>query len=344
MSEENIVELDDVQEASSAQASMKPNPRTSKSEMLSQVMKVFSGMKREDLSKFLNDTLAQVGKEDETVPNYSGKNKNSISQGGSSAPSPSSAPAMSMAAMREDVEELFNEDETLSEEFKTKAGTLFEAAVTNRVELEIARLEEEFEEKLEEQVTASVDELHGQVDKYMQYVVEQWMEQNEVAIENNFRVQVTENFIHGLKNLFEESYVEVPEEKVDLIDDMEARIAELEESLESVESQNVELNNLIREARVEAAFEEVAEDLADTQAEKLRSLSEGLEYSSIDEYVEKLNIIKEQYFTESAKESKGSTGLITEEESVGSNDGSDDAVIPEHMKHYFNAISKTIKK
>lgn len=347
MSEENIVETDEeqnVQESSSAQASLKPNSRASKSEMLSQVMKVFSGMKREDLSKFLNDTLAQVGKEDETVPDYSGKNASSVATSGSSAPAPSSAPAMTMAAMKEDVQDLFSEDETLSEEFKEKAGTLFEAAVNNRVQLETVRLEEEFEQKLEEQVTETVDELHEQVNKYMQYVVEQWMEQNEVAIENNFRVQITENFIEGLKGLFAENYVDVPAEKVDMIGDLESKIAELEESLNTVHVENIELHNLIQEARIEAAFEDVSEDLVDTQIEKLRSLSEGIEYSDVDEYIEKLTIIKNQYFNESKKESNGSTGLIDEEESVGSNDVIDEAVVPEHMKQYFNAISNTIKK
>jgi len=242
------------------------------------------------------------------------------------------------------MDELLADQEDLSEDFKAKASTLFEAAVQNRVVLEVARLEEEFETQLEEKITESVDELHQQVEQYMDYVVEQWMQENEVAIESNFRVQATESFIDGLKNLFAESYVEVPEEKVDLIADLQQSVAELEESLESVQAENLKLNAMISEASVEAAFEEVSEDLVETQVEKLRSLAEGIEYADAEEYAEKLKIIKEQYFTESKQENEGHTGLIDEEVSVGSNDESEEGqaqVIPEEMKHYFQAISRT---
>jgi len=244
------------------------------------------------------------------------------------------------------MEELLDGQEDLSEDFKEKATTLFEAAVQNRVMLETARIEEEFESQLEERVTESVDELHEQVNQYMDYVVEQWMQENEVAIENNFRVQATESFIDGLKNLFAESYVEVPEEKIDLVDELQSKLAEIEESLESVQAENLKLNALINEATVEACFDEVSEDLVDTQVEKLRSLAEGIEYTDAEEYAEKLKIIKEQYFTESKTENEGSTGLINEEVSVGSNDDSEGEtqVIPHEMKSYFNAISSTIRK
>jgi len=334
---EEVVENEVSLEEASAEATLKPQNAT-KSSMLSQMMGIFAGMKKEDLSSFLSKTLAQVGKEDETVPDTSAKNAASVAmKGGVTAPSPSTG------AMKEDVQELFGEQEDLSEEFKTEASTLFEAAVQNRVVLEVARLEEEFDAKLEEQVTESLDELHQQVNNYMDYVVEKWMEKNEVAIANNFRVEATEQFIDGLKNLFAENFVEVPEEKVDMIGELESRVAELEESLESVEAENVKLNKVISEAQVEAAFDDVSEGLADTQVEKLRSLTESMEYDSIDEYTQKLEIVKKQYFSESPESE--TTGLITEEDSVGSNDEPEqEQMIPEEMKGYFNAISKTIKK
>ena len=334
---EEVVENEVSLEEASAEATLKPQNAT-KSSMLSQMMGIFAGMKKEDLSSFLTKTLAQVGKEDETVPDTSAKNAASVAmKGGVTAPSPSTG------AMKEDVQELFGEQEDLSEEFKTEASTLFEAAVQNRVVLEVARLEEEFDAKLEEQVTESLDELHEQVNNYMDYVVEKWMEKNEVAIANNFRVEATEQFIDGLKNLFAENFVEVPEEKVDMIGELESRVAELEESLESVEAENVKLNKVISESQVEAAFDDVSEGLADTQVEKLRSLTESMEYDSIDEYTQKLEIVKKQYFSESPESE--TTGLITEEDSVGSNDEPEqEQRIPEEMKGYFNAISKTIKK
>ena len=351
MSEENQIEVEEavdvvgqeesLEEASSGAAeTLKPS--ATKTQMLGDLMSKVAGMTKQDLSAFLDKTLAQVGKEADSVPDTSGKNAASVNHSGAGVPSP--RVAVPAKAMKEDMDELLADQEDLSEDFKAKASTLFEAAVQNRVVLEGARLEEEVETQLEEKITESVDELHSQVEQYMDYVVEQWMAENEVAIENNFRVQATESFIDGLKNLFAESYVEVPEEKIDLVAELQASVAELEESLESVQAENVKLNNMISEASVEAAFEDVAEGLVDTQVEKLRSLAEGVEFASAEEYAEKLKIIKEQYFTESTKENEGHTGLIDEEVSVGSNDEDDSEkgkVIPEQMKHYFQAISRT---
>jgi hypothetical protein len=351
MSEENQIEVEEavdvveqeesLEEASSGAAeTLKPS--ATKTQMLGDLMSKVAGMTKQDLSAFLDKTLAQVGKEADSVPDTSGKNAASVNHSGAGVPSP--RVAVPAKAMKEDMDELLADQEDLSEDFKAKASTLFEAAVQNRVVLEVARLEEEFETQLEEKITESVDELHQQVEQYMDYVVEQWMQENEVAIETNFRVQATESFIDGLKNLFAESYVEVPEEKVDLIDELQSAVAELEESLESVQAENLKLNAMISEASVEAAFEEVSEDLVETQVEKLRSLAEGIEYANAEEYAEKLKIIKEQYFTESKQENEGHTGLIDEEVSVGSNDDSEEGdavVIPEEMKHYFQAISRT---
>jgi len=351
MSEENQIEVEEavdvveqeesLEEASSGAAeTLKPS--ATKTQMLGDLMSKVAGMTKQDLSAFLDKTLAQVGKEADSVPDTSGKNAASVNHSGAGVPSP--RVAVPAKAMKEDMDELLADQEDLSEDFKAKASTLFEAAVQNRVILEVARLEEEFETQLEEKITESVDELHQQVEQYMDYVVEQWMQENEVAIESNFRVQATESFIDGLKNLFAESYVEVPEEKVDLIDELQSAVAELEESLESVQAENLKLNAMISEASVEAAFEEVSEDLVETQVEKLRSLAEGIEYANAEEYAEKLKIIKEQYFTESKQENEGHTGLIDEEVSVGSNDESEEGeptVIPEEMKHYFQAISRT---
>lgn len=352
MSEENIVEVEEtvdavvedqennLDEASAAQASLKPS--ATKSQMLSDLMSKVAGMSKQDLSSFLDKTLAQVGHEDETNPHDAGPNQSSIKQSGAGTPSP--RVAVPAKAMKEDMEELMADQEDLSEDFKARATVIFEAAVNNRIAFIQADLEEQYEEKLETAITESIDELHGQVEKYMDYVVEKWMEENEVALENNFRVQATESFIEGLKNLFAESYVDVPEEKIDLVDGLVEQVQDLEAKLEKVEAENIELTNIISEATVETAFEEVSEGLVSTQVEKLRTLAEGIEYTSASDYAEKLKIIKEQYFTESKKE-EGSTGLINEEVSVGSNDDiEDEAVVPHEMKNYFEAISKTIRK
>lgn len=333
LEDQNIAE-ETIEENTSAMQSLKPH--ASKSEMLSSVMKHFAGMTKQDLSAFLDKTLDQVGKEADSGLATSAKNMGDIKMNSVPAPAPMAA------GVKEDVEDLFDGEE-LSEEFRTKTSTLFEAALSNRVNLEVARIEEEYETKLEEQVSASIDEMHEQINTYMDYVVEKWMEENSVALENNFRVESTENFIEGLKTLFAENYVDVPEEKVDMIGEMEETISKLEEQLEASISENVHLTNEINENKVVSAFEEITEGLVDTQVEKLRSLSENVEFASIDEYKEKLSIIKNQYFSESKEET--TSGLIVEEETIGSNDNvSDEKVVPVEMRNYVQAISKTIKR
>lgn len=331
--DQNIAE-EHIEETTSAMASLKPT--ASKSEMLSKAMKHFAGMSRQDLSAFLDKTLDQVGKEADSGLATSAKNMGDIKMNSVAVPAPMAA------GVKEDVESLFDGEE-LSEDFHAKATTLFEAAVSNRVTIESARIEEDYETKLEEQVSESISELHEQINTYMDYVVEKWLEENSVELENNFRVESTENFIQGLKTLFAESYVEVPEEKIDLIGTMEETISDLESQVESVVSENVRLTNEINENMVVSAFEEVTAGLVDTQVEKLRSLSENVEFASIDEYKEKLAIIKGQYFSESKEETN--TGLIVEEDTIGSNDNvSDEKTVPVEMRNYVQAISKTIKR
>ena len=316
---ENDVSIEEATDSSIAEAKKAPT----KSAVLAQAMGYLANMRKEELSSFLEKTMT-MGDKDKKEKEMTEKNSSSVT-------------------MKEDVLELFSGQDDLSEEFKTEASTLFEAAVQNRVVLEVARIEEESDVKLEEQVTESIDQLHEQVNSYMDYVVEKWMEQNEVTLENNFRVEATETFIDGLKNLFTESYVVVPEEKVDLVSELETHVAELEESLESVSAEMIELNKVISEAHVEAAFCAVSEGLADTQIEKLRTLTESIEHDSVEEYVSKLEIVKKQYFSESIE--SDSTGFISEESSVGSNDEPEvQQIIPEEMKGYFAAISKTNKR
>ena len=323
-----VEEVETVVEQSAGAATL--GKKATKAEMLSSVMKHFAHMTKQDLSSFLDKTLAQVG--NEPTKDTSSQNQNSIDT------KPSNA-------VKEDLEEIFGETEELSEEFRTKASTLFEAAVSNRVVVEVARIEEQYEQKLEEEVTTAIDELHEQVSKYMDYVVEKWMEENSVAIESHYRTEATENFIASLKDLFVENYVEVPEEKIDLLGEYEAYMEELEEALNASEAEKVRLNALIEQSEIQDKFDEISEGLADTQVEKLRSLSEGVEFSSIEEYAEKLDIIKNQYFTESNVQ-KTETGLLAEETAIGMNDLQEEteAVVPVEMRDYVAAISKTLRK
>jgi hypothetical protein len=198
--------------------------------------------------------------------------------------------------MSEHVEALFAGEE-LSEEFKQKAITIFEAAVTQKLEEELANLEEAYAEALEEEVAQIQNELTENVDDYLNYVVEQWVSENEVAIESNLRTELTEDFISGLRQLFAENYIDIPDERVSVVEEMSAKVLELEEKLNEEIERNVSLTKMINESSRDSILADACDGLTATQAEKLKSLSEGIAFTTADEFSHKLDIIKENYFT-----------------------------------------------
>ena len=203
--------------------------------------------------------------------------------------------------MKEDVDALFGDDETISEEFKSKVSTIFEARVADRV----SQIEEETEEKyagmLEEAVESIRADLTEKVDDYLSYVVEQWMKDNEIAIESGLRSELTEDFIAGMRNLFAEHYIDVPAEKVDLVDELAGKVEELESKLNEEIERAVDLKKSLVESRKVEMTREVCEGLTDTQVEKIKSLAESVQFSTEDEYKQKLETIRENYFPSNAK-------------------------------------------
>ena len=197
--------------------------------------------------------------------------------------------------MSEHVEALFAGEE-LSEEFKTKATTIFEAAVKQKIDEEIARLEEAYAETLAEQVEEIKESLSSDVDDYLNYVVENWVSDNEVAIEAGLRTELTEEFISGLRSLFAEHYIDIPEDKVSVVEEMSTRVSELEEKLNEEIERNVALNKMLNESTQYDIISEACDGLVVTQAEKLKKLAEGIEFTTAEEYANKLNILKESYF------------------------------------------------
>ena len=195
-----------------------------------------------------------------------------------------------------DVAALIN-GESLSEEFKTKAATIFESAVVVRVKEEVARLEEEFESKLVEQVDAITEGLVEKIDGYLDYVVEQWMEQNEIALENGVKGDIMESFITGMRDLFKEHYIEVPEEKYDVIGEMEAQIDTLNAKLDEQFAANVEMKKSLQEHARKDIVSELSEGLADTDSEKFHALVEELSFEDVDTFKVKVQTIRENYFT-----------------------------------------------
>jgi len=203
--------------------------------------------------------------------------------------------------MKEDIDSLFADDSTISEEFKTKAATIFEARVLDRV----TQIEEEIETKyagmLEEAVASIKSDLTEKVDDYLNYVVEQWMADNQIAVESGLRAELTEEFIAGLRNLFAEHYIDVPAEKVDLVDELASKVEELEGKLNEEIERGVGFAKALVESRKNEITREVCEGLTTTQIEKIKSLAESVEFSTEDEYKNKIETIRENYFPSGVK-------------------------------------------
>ncbi len=188
------------------------------------------------------------------------------------------------------------EGENLSEEFHAKATTIFEAAVKAKLEEEVALLEQAYAETLEERVEEIMEELASNVDDYLNYVVEQWISENEVAVESALRSELTEDFISGLKSLFAEHYIDIPEEEVQVVEELSATVEELEAKLNEEIHRNVELTSMLAESRKVELAVQVCEGLTDTQTQKLLALVENVEYTDDDSFVEKISTLRENYF------------------------------------------------
>lgn len=214
--------------------------------------------------------------------------------------------------VKEDVAAL-TEGEELSEEFKQKAETIFEAAVVARVKAETARIEEEFETRLNEQVEKNVEGLVEQVDGYLGYVAEQWIEQNELALERGMKSEILEGFVEGLKGLFEQHYIDVPEERFDVLGDMEQKMEELEDKLNEQVKKNIEAQKVISEHQRKEILDIAKEGLTDTEVEKLVGLSEELAFDDAETFAKKIQTIRESYFTNKAKSDTIVESVISDE-------------------------------
>ena len=197
----------------------------------------------------------------------------------------------------EDMDALVESEATLSETFKDKAAVIFEAAIKSKVSEEVAKIESELQEELDEEIKTAREEMIEQVDGYMNYVVEKFMEENKLAIENGIRTEIAEDFMSKLKDLFTESYIDVPESKVDLVDELSEQVADLEERLNETTETAIEQNQLLEELMRDAIIREHSRDLAETQVEKLKSLAEELDFEDPETFAAKVETVKESYFT-----------------------------------------------
>jgi uncharacterized coiled-coil protein SlyX len=241
--------------------------------------------------------------------------------------------------VKEDMDALFNGEE-LTEEFKDKATTIFESAVMVRVKEEVARLEEEFESKLAEQVAQNTEGLVEQVDGYLGYIAEQWMAQNEIALERGIKAEILESFVTGMKSLFEEHYIDVPEEKYDVLGEMEDRIGELEAKLNEQVAANIELSKTISEAKRTEIIKSVSEGLTDLETEKFLGLAEELSYEDAETFESKVKTIRENYFT--TKQSTIVESVVTDAPVELLSEEKKTQIDPT-MTAYLSALNKSFK-
>jgi len=274
-----------------------------------------------------NPGVEDTSTENNTKPtgDNSAKNKASVATGG----------------VKEDIDAMFAGEE-ITEEFREKATTIFEAAVQARVtEIESA-LTEQYEQKLSEEITEFMSEVDKRIDEYMDYVVQEWLEENEIAIDNSLRTEIVEEFIEGMKKLFVESYIDIPEDKLDVLGTLAAKVEELETKLnESIES-NIQMKKVVAEHTKQAIFSEVSEGLAATQVEKFAALAEGVDYTDEETYKRKLEIVKENYFADKkvVKDLVESEVDSAEEPTETAQPKITDPVVASYMA----AISRTAKK
>ena len=346
---------EDEEEAESAKASTKKEsiqvPKT-KSAMVKDIYEKINSLKKADLEGLYSSYMTVEEGKDEDLSSKDVEDMGGDPEGGSppegikplkpkkkkiKAPKAESV----QIDVKQDVEALVQGEE-LSDEFKSKAATIFEAAVhakvVNELNKRIEDLEKEYQEEAEIQTEEFRKSMTEKVDGYLNYVVEEWMGENELAVEKGIRSELVEDFMSGLKNLFQEHYIDIPEEKVDLVDDLFSKVEELENKLNEQTTKNIDLTKSISEYKKEETVDTVCEDLTDTQSEKVKELAKGVEYEDESQYKGKLEMIVENYFP---------TAQVKSEEEVTNDDNSDEENTEKLnaplMEEYTKAITRSNK-
>ena len=233
----------------------------------------------------------------------------------------------------EDIDAIIKEEATLSDGFRGKASAIFEAVLTSKLSEEIDRLEAEYAQNLEEEVSEVQSSLVEKVDSYLNYVVEGWVEDNELAVTQGLRTEIAEEFMTSLQSVFKEHYIEVPEGKEDLVDDLNEQVTELEETLNKTTEDNIQLHESVQTLERSEVVREQSSGLAHTEAEKLSSLVEDIEFDNKDNFEMKVKVVRESYFTKDISES------VDEASAVVGNDSAPVAVNSDSMSRYSQAIS-----
>lgn len=269
-----------------------------------------------------------------SVDQASGKTKRQPARKGDKLNAKDEPAQQGNVKFKEDLDALVDSEATLSESFREKAGVIFEAAFAAKVAEEVERLEEQYEEKLSEETTAIKEDLVEKVDGYLNYVVEQWMQDNQIAIEAGLRTEIAEGFMTALKDVFVEHYIEVPESQVNIVDELAEQVDGLQEQLGKVTEDNIALTESVQTLKRQAIIAEASEGLTVAQSEKLAKLSENVDFDSEESFAKKVATIKESYFP-------GEEVVITEE--IEEDDSSTPVATSPLMAQYLDAIAKSQK-
>lgn len=346
--EKKEVELDNeavaVEEETSNAGTIDAKPTdVSRSELMASLVNYANSLgNKEELAAFVSKlpNAKEMTKSNDEIYNSTQQTTGDASSKNKAGIKSSGAPSEPMHSVKEDLKALFGDDQTLSEDFRLRTEALFEAAVATRVGMEIAKIEEATEAKYSESFDAVVAEMNENIDSYLNYAVAEWLQENKLAVESNIRTEVMESFLTGLKDLFIEHYVDVPEDKVDVVESMAAKIEELEAQVNETTQKNIELSKVVSEKEVKEATSELSEGLTDTQKEKFVKLVEAVNYTSADEFVKKASVIKETYFSAKSEVKVPQDQLLNE--SVDE-PAPAEKIAPE-MQAYASALSRSLKR
>ena len=306
-------------------------PKT-KAGVIQAAVDMLKSARKEDAQKL----FAKMAKVDETSEEESIASVDSAVKKVKKAAEPKAKAKVESVDFDEDLDALVKEEATLSEEFRGKAGAIFEAVLTSKLTQEVERLESEYAQNLEEEVADVQSSLVEKVDSYLNYVVENWMKENEVAIQNGLRTEIAEDFMTSLQGVFKEHYIEVPEGKVDLVDELNESVTELEETLNKTTEDNIELHNKVQVLERAEVVREQSLGLAETEAEKLASLVEDIEFDNKESFETKVQVVKESYFKQEVTES------VDEVDSLLGEDNQE-VELSDSMAKYTQAITNFTK-
>ena len=306
-------------------------PKSTKTAMINAMLGAMKGMKKDDIAASWGKITASLEPEEDSDED---KDDDEVAE--------KKTPVKEVKKVTKedidvsaDVKALFG-DEDLSEEFKSSATLIFESAVLSKINEVLETVCVDLDEEVSAEKEDILESLSSRLDDYLEYVVEEWSKDNELAIQQGARLEITENFMSGLRVLFTENYIDIPEEKVDLVDELAEKVQELEASVNSEIEKNISLNKDFSEIKKESILQIVSENLSDTQSEKLRSLSDGIDFEDDEDYKQKLETVKENYFP--AEESVG----YDDEEPLSEEENEKE--VDDSMSAYMSAISRSIKK